>query len=81
MHTEECRKKIDDLRKHLKQIRFNPDLYKLYANLENMIKNISNIEVDCRRTKNYRLINKPLEDFNNAADRLEKLILIARLID
>lgn len=81
MHTEECRKVLDRVQKHLKQIKYNPDLNKLYTNLENMVRNISSTEVDCRRNKNYRLLEKPLKDFNNAADRLEKLILIAKIID
>jgi len=81
MDTFECRNVLNRVEHHLKQVSYNPDLHKIYKNLEEMLTNISKIEVDCRRTKKYHALEKPLQEFNESVDRLEKLILIAKLLD
>lgn len=81
MNSIECRSVLNRVHNHLKQVNYNPDLYKLYNNLEELIQTISKTEVECRRSKNYKRLEKPIKDFNDAVDRLEKLILIAKLID
>jgi septation ring formation regulator EzrA len=81
MYSFECRKILDRVKYQLKQVNYNPDLQKIYKNLEEMVTNISKIEVDCRRTKNSNMLEKPLQEFNDSVDRLEKLILLAKLLD
>lgn len=81
MDALECRAVLDRVKKQLSQISYNSDLHKIYKNLEEMVSNISKIEVDCRRTKQYSKLEEPLSKFKDSVDRLEKLILIAKLID
>lgn len=60
---------------------YNKDLNKLYLNLEKMVSEISKIEVECRQKKHYRRLEEPTKIFMESVDRLEKLILIAKLIE
>jgi len=53
----------------------------MYKNIEEMITNISKLEVECRRLKKYDILEKPIQNFTESVDRLEKLILIAKLIE
>lgn len=81
MDTFDCLKIVDNLNNQLKQIRFNKDLVKLFNNIQNMVDEISKLEVQCRQRKNYTAMEQPVERFKEAVDRLEKLILIAKLVD
>lgn len=77
----EGRKICDTIRNDLRSIRFNPDLNKMLSNLENMVTSISKAEVECRRAKTNSFLEKPLSEFNKAADHLRKLVLMAQLMD
>jgi hypothetical protein len=46
-----------------------------------MVTEISKLEVISRQRKNNSILEKPIKDFLESADRLEKLILIAKLLD
>lgn len=81
MDALECRVTMDRIKRNLSQIKYNPDLHKIYRNIEQMVSKISIIEVDCRRRKNYSELVEPIKNFTESVDRLEKLILIAKLID
>lgn len=81
MDALECRSVLDRVKKQLGQINYNHDLNKIYKNLEQMISTISIAEVDCRRTRQYTKLEEPIKTFQESVDRLEKLILIAKLID
>lgn len=68
------------IRVELNTIGYNSDLAKLVKNIDIMVSDLSKIEVVARRTKNTTLYNERLQYINNAIDRLEKLILMAKLM-
>lgn len=81
MDTLECSRIADELYLKLRQVRYNADLHKMYKNIERMVEDISKAEVVCRQRKNYSAMEKHVEQFKEAVDRLEKLILIALLME
>lgn len=74
-------KKLDDLSIQLKNIRYNPDLHKIKKNIESMITELSKQEVIARRTKKSNHCQKILEEINQSVDYLEKLILVATIVN
>ena len=70
----------DDLRSQLGTIGYNPDLRRMYANIEKMVSELSKLEVTFRRTQKYSMLDDRVLQINNAIDHLEKLIIIARLM-
>ena len=70
-----------ELQSQLKQIHYNPKLYKILGNIENMVNDLSKLAVDARRTRNSKILLDKLEEINQAIDQLEKLIFYAYLID
>lgn len=81
MDAFDCVRTANNLHAQLKQVRYNPDLHKIYKNIENMVTEISKLEVTCRQRKNYSALEEPIARFNESVDRLEKLILIAKLVE
>jgi hypothetical protein len=77
----EARKKLEDLILQLKKIRYNPDLFKIVKNIENMITELSKKEVDARRTKSKSHCEKILTELNQSLDYLEKLIIMAYILN
>lgn len=77
----EGRDACDALKKDLGTIRYNPDLYKMYRNIESMVTNISKLEVVCRQSRNRLVLETPLKTLNESVDHLQKLILMAKLMD
>lgn len=71
----------DRLQRELGKLKYNPDLYKLLRNIEKMTTELSKLEVLCRRTKTKTLLEEPLHQLNGAIAHLEKLILLAKLMD
>jgi hypothetical protein len=71
----------DNLRKDLSKLRYNPDLNKMLKNIEKMVTEISKLEVTCRRTPSKHILETPLKKLNESITHLEKLILIAKLVD
>lgn len=77
----EGREVCDSLRKDLSQIRYNPDLQKMLRNINGMITEISKLEVECRRAHSRAILETPLKKVNESVDHLQKLILMAKLMD
>lgn len=77
----EGRDVCDKLRKDLRNIRYNPDLNKMYRNIEKMVTDISKLEVECRRSSHKFVLEEPLANLNKAVKHLQNLILIAKLMD
>ena len=69
-----------DLQSQLSKIDYNPDLKRMFKNIDNMITELSKLEVSFRRTQKYAILDDKVLQINNAIDRLEKLILIAQLM-
>jgi hypothetical protein len=69
-----------NLTNQLESIGYNPDLKKMYKNIEGMIEGLSKLEVDARRTHKPELTKPNLDKINSAIDHLEKLILMAKLM-
>jgi hypothetical protein len=80
-NTIEAREKLENLILQLKKIRYNPDLFKIVKNIENMITELSKKEVDARRTKNNSHCEKILTELNQSLDYLEKLIIMAYILN
>ena len=59
---------------------YNPDLKKVYTNINSMVSDLSKLEVEARRTHNNLKVEDYLVKINEAIDRLDKLLLIAKLI-
>lgn len=75
------RQKSEDLRKLLRSIRYNPDLHKMLKNIDSMITELSKLEASCRHhTKRYHL-EEPTKKIEKSLDHLEKLIIVAKLLD
>lgn len=69
-----------ELRQGLHSIGHNPDLLKMYKNIEQMVTNLSKREVDARRIHNFSILDKEIEEINRAIKHLDKLIFMARLM-
>jgi hypothetical protein len=68
------------IRIDLRQIGYNADFEKFVRNIDTMVSELSKIEVVTRRTRSTVLCTEKLEEVNAAIDRIEKLILMAKLI-
>ena len=69
-----------DLRGQLGMIGYNPDLKRMYSNIERMVTELSKLEVHFRRKQNYSMLDEKVNEINKAIDHLEKLILMAKLM-
>ena len=70
----------DNLRSQLGTIGYNPDLRKMYKNIDHMVSDLSKLEVSFRRSQKYYIIDDKVHEINKAIDHLEKLILMAKLM-
>jgi hypothetical protein len=68
------------LAKQLSALPHNRDLSRLYLNIGNMVKELSKLEVDARRLNAPYMTEEKIAEINSAIDRLEKLLLIAKLM-
>jgi hypothetical protein len=73
-------KESDRLISTISSCGYNPDLKKVYNNINNMVSKLSKLEVEARRTHNNLKVDECLVEINQAIDRLDKLLLIAKLI-
>lgn len=77
----EARQKCEELRKMLRAVNYNADLHHMLKNIEKMVTDLSKLEVQCRHhTKRYQL-EEPAIKVGKSIDHLEKLILMAKLMD
>lgn len=68
------------LRKQMSSIGYNPDLQKMYTNIEKMVSDLSKLEVEFRRTNKFTAVEEQLNKINNSLNHLEKLLLMAQLM-
>jgi hypothetical protein len=68
-----------ELRIQIQKIGYNPDLLRLLNNITNMVTELSQLEVNARRTKKTTYTDEKVTKINEAIDRLEKILLIAKL--
>jgi len=66
--------------KDLNTIGYNPDLKKMFNNLQLMVTELSKLEVDGRRLRVKDYTQNQVEKINKAIDHLEKLILMGLLM-
>lgn len=71
---------FDKLRHDLSGMNYNLDLKKMLKNIQKMVDELSKQEVEARRNRSHKDIQKQIESINSAIDHLEKLILIAQLM-
>jgi len=70
----------DRLKTDLDRIGYNPDLKKMFNNLQLMVTELSKLEVDGRRLRVKDYTQNQVEKINKAIDHLEKLILMGLLM-
>ena len=66
--------------KDLNSIGYNPDLKKMFNNIQLMITELSKLEVNGRRIRSTNYTQNQVEKINKAIDHLEKLILMGLLM-
>jgi len=64
-----------ELRASLAKISYNHDLYKMLSNIDNMITELSKVEVTARQRKNDVAVTTQLEQINNTIQLIEKMLL------
>lgn len=69
-----------ELRSQLNAIPYNPDLRKMLNNITNMVTELSQLEVETRRTGKSVYTEKQVSAINESINRLEKFLLIAKLM-
>ena len=69
-----------DLTTQLAKVGYNPDLQKMLSNITKMVSELSNLEVEARRSKSSLRTQVKVNDINKAINHLEKLILMATLM-
>jgi coenzyme F420-reducing hydrogenase delta subunit len=70
----------DRLKTDLHRMGYNPDLKKMYDNIQLMVTELSKLEVNGRRIKSTNFTQNEVEKINKAIDHLEKLILMGLLM-
>jgi hypothetical protein len=70
----------DRLKTDLDRIGYNPDLRKMYNNIQLMVTELSKLEVNGRRIRSTTYTQDQVEKINKAIDHLEKLILMGLLM-
>jgi hypothetical protein len=70
-----------DLRKQLGTINHNPDLKQMLKNIDLMVNDLSRAEVVARQTRRTYHLESHREKINKAINHLEKLILIAQVMN
>jgi hypothetical protein len=68
------------LRKDLDRVGYNPDLRKMFNNIQIMVTELSKLEVNGRRIKSTDFTQTQVDKLNKAIDHLEKLILMGLLM-
>jgi hypothetical protein len=71
----------NNLLTQLHSIDYNSDLYKMLKNISSMVDELNKLEVEARRRNKPGLIVDDVEKINQAINHLEKLILIAKLMN
>lgn len=69
------------LRKQLSQVNYNPDLHQMLKNIDQMVTELSKNEVVARQARRTSMLHNQLDKINKSINHLEKLILIAQVMD
>lgn len=69
-----------EIQSQMSKIGYNPDLKKMLKNIDNMVTELSKLEVSFRRTQKYSMLDDKVNEINKAINHLEKLILMAKLM-
>ena len=69
-----------DLSSQMTGIGYNPDLHRMYKNIDKMVTELSKLEVTVRRAQNFSLLDGKVDEINKAINHLEKLVLMANLM-
>lgn len=80
-NSEEAIHKLDILKNQLKTIKYNHDLHKMVNNINILIKTLSMKEVFARQTKKNYVLDDSIKEVNDAIEYIEKLMIIAKLMD
>jgi len=70
----------NQIRKDLNSIGYNPDLQKMFNNIQLMVTELSKLEVNGRRLRTTNFTQELVSKINKAIDHLEKLILMGLLM-
>ena len=68
------------LQKNLSQLDYNHDLHKMHKNIGEMIRELSRLEVDARRTRNRTAANAQRDKINASISHLDRLIVMAMIM-
>ena len=68
------------IRRDLDRVGYNPDLKKMYNNIQLMVTELSKLEVNGRRLRTTNFTQELVDKINKAIDHLEKLILMGLLM-
>jgi len=69
-----------DLSSQMTGIGYNPDLQKMYKNINKMVDELSKLEVGMRRVQKFSMLDDKVAEINKAINHLEKLLLMANLM-
>lgn len=69
-----------DLSSQMSGLGYNPDLQKMYKNIDKMVSELSKLEVSFRRTQKFSMLDDRVAEINKAINHLEKLLLMANLM-
>ena len=68
------------IRRDLDRVGYNPDLQKMFNNIQLMVTELSKLEVNGRRLRTTNFTQELVGKINKAIDHLEKLILMGLLM-
>jgi hypothetical protein len=75
----EAQQIIAQLTKRLKELKFNPDLKRMIANLEPLVTELSKAEVVARTNRSPGIAQRPKAELAKAIDYADKMLLLAKL--
>ena len=68
-----------DLAEKVRSVPYSPDLRRMLKNIDDLVTELSKIEVDARRTKSNTKVNNHLSKISEAINTLEQWTLLAAL--
>ena len=78
--AEEARKYVDNFRYTNIDITFTQDATRILNNVIKLVTELSQLEVEARQTRRLHKVNDCKARLDQAIDRLEKLLIIAKLL-
>ena len=68
------------LRSQMSRLGYNADLQKMFWNIDDMVTELSKLEVEARRIKKTTYLDSKIEEINKAIKHLEQLIMVGLLM-